>query len=239
MMMTGGMMPPGLFDMMQFLGRGGPHGGIPGDAVYSQEGLDRIITQLMEQHQTGNAPGPASDSAIEALPRRSIGPDDQSPSSGDKAECSICMDEVPLGHQVTVLPCSHWFHHQCVRAWLAEHDTCPHCRQGIMPKDPAGDRPDQEQTATSTTPRGPDEEPLNDMSRSPPPASRGPRGAFPGVGLGPSALAGEGSSSPNDGSSRRGRSSRGNSAASGMLNRVREAFGGSGSPGDQESRRGR
>ena len=27
-----------------------------GDAVYSQEALDRVITQLMEQNQSGNAP---------------------------------------------------------------------------------------------------------------------------------------------------------------------------------------
>jgi hypothetical protein len=41
------------------------------------------------------------------------------------------MDEVNIGEQVTELPCKHWFHHQCVSAWLVEHDTCPHCRKGI------------------------------------------------------------------------------------------------------------
>jgi fission 1 protein/division protein 1 len=41
------------------------------------------------------------------------------------------MDEVAVGEEVTELPCKHWFHHQCVSAWLAEHDTCPHCRQSI------------------------------------------------------------------------------------------------------------
>ena len=41
-----------------------------------------------------------------------------------------------VGDTVTVLPCSHWFHHECIRAWLGEHDTCPHCRKGIMPRDP-------------------------------------------------------------------------------------------------------
>jgi E3 ubiquitin-protein ligase RNF115/126 len=54
-----------------------------------------------------------------------------------KAECSICMDEVNIGEQVTELPCKHWFHHQCVSAWLLEHDTCPHCRKGIT-KDSEG-----------------------------------------------------------------------------------------------------
>ena len=48
-----------------------------------------------------------------------------------RAECSICMDEVEIGQEVTVLPCNHWFHGECVTAWLKEHDTCPHCRKGI------------------------------------------------------------------------------------------------------------
>ncbi|KAF4551951.1 Ring finger domain-containing protein 6 [Elsinoe fawcettii] len=106
-----------------------------GDGVYSQEALDRIISQLMEQNASGNAPGPAPAEAISSLPKREINEKDLG--SEGKAECSICMDEVKLGDQVTELPCHHWFHGECVKAWLSEHDTCPHCRQGIMPKEGA------------------------------------------------------------------------------------------------------
>ncbi|KAG9847554.1 hypothetical protein KCU98_g5916, partial [Aureobasidium melanogenum] len=104
-----------------------------GDAVYSQEALDRIISQLMEQNQS-NAPGPASAEAIASLPKKAITKEDLDETTG-KADCSICMDEAPIGSQVTCLPCSHWFHPDCIEAWLGEHDTCPHCRQGIMPRD--------------------------------------------------------------------------------------------------------
>jgi E3 ubiquitin-protein ligase RNF115/126 len=104
-----------------------------GDAVYSQEALDRIVSQLMEQNQS-NAPGPASSEAIASLPQKSITKEDLDESTG-KADCSICMDEALIGSQVTCLPCSHWFHPDCIKAWLTEHDTCPHCRQGIMPRD--------------------------------------------------------------------------------------------------------
>lgn len=100
-----------------------------GDAVYSQEALDRIVTQLMEQNATSNAPGPASQQDIDALPRKEIGIEDLG--SEGRAECSICMEEVNIGEKVTELPCHHWFHHPCISAWLSEHDTCPHCRQGI------------------------------------------------------------------------------------------------------------
>lgn len=106
-----------------------PGNGQAGDFVYSQEALDRIVSQLMEQTSTSTAPGPASQSEIDALPRKLVTVDMLG--SEGRAECSICMDEVNIGEQVTELPCHHWFHHQCVAAWLAEHDTCPHCRKGI------------------------------------------------------------------------------------------------------------
>ncbi|KAI9706972.1 MAG: hypothetical protein M1820_004559 [Bogoriella megaspora] len=129
----------------------GPPGGIHGDAVYSQEAFDRVMSQLMEQHSTGTAPGPASAEAIGALPQKKVDKamlDDQG-----KAECSICMDEVTLDDTVRVLPCKHWFHPDCIEAWLKEHDTCPHCREGIMPKNPS--------SSQSGGVRSPDEPPLH------------------------------------------------------------------------------
>ncbi|PSN71544.1 hypothetical protein BS50DRAFT_285410 [Corynespora cassiicola Philippines] len=111
----------------------GMGGGQMGDFVYSQEGLDRIISQLMEQNATSNAPPPATQEAIDSLPRKPVTESMLGPEG--RAECSICMDEVNLGEEVTELPCHHWFHHQCVAAWLKEHDTCPHCRKGITKRD--------------------------------------------------------------------------------------------------------
>ena len=100
-----------------------------GDAVFSQEAFDRIMEQLAEQNQMSTAPGPAAESAIKSLPTKTVEKDMLG--SDGKAECSICMDDVELGSNVTLLPCTHWFHRDCVVAWLKEHDTCPHCRQPI------------------------------------------------------------------------------------------------------------
>jgi E3 ubiquitin-protein ligase RNF115/126 len=111
-------------------------GGQHGDFVYSQEALDRIVSQLMEQTASSNAPGPAPQEAINALPRRKI--TEEMLGSEGRAECSICMDEVNIGEEVTELPCKHWFHHPCVEAWLHEHDTCPHCRKSIAKHDDNG-----------------------------------------------------------------------------------------------------
>ncbi|KAI9054966.1 hypothetical protein LZ554_002109 [Drepanopeziza brunnea f. sp. 'monogermtubi'] len=100
-----------------------------GDAVYSQEALDQIISTLMEQHSTSNAPGPASPDAISALPKKNLDEKELGPEG--KGECSVCMDDVTFGTEVVVLPCSHWFHEACASAWLSEHNTCPICRKGI------------------------------------------------------------------------------------------------------------
>lgn len=106
-----------------------PANAVHGDAVYSQEALDRIISTLMEQHPTSNAPGPASPSAIAALPKKKL--DEKMLGPELKGECSVCMDDVHVGDEVVALPCTHWFHEACASAWLSEHNTCPICRKGI------------------------------------------------------------------------------------------------------------
>ena len=153
--------PNGMPNMHAFFSmlRGGTHG----DAVFSDEALDRIITQMMEQQNAHSAPGPASAAAIAALPKQKV--EESMMGQDGKAECSVCMDAVQLGDEVTTLPCKHWFHEECVGAWLKEHDTCPHCRQGIMPKDAP---------ATSDTPRSPNQEPRNNQNPFPFPGPNPP-----------------------------------------------------------------
>ena len=125
-----------------------------GDAVFTDEALDRIISQMMDQQGGGgSAPGPATATAIAALPKKQA--DKDMVGTDGKAECSVCMDAVLLGDEVTVLPCKHWFHGECVGAWLKEHDTCPHCRQGIMPKDGPAD---------ADAPRSPGQTPRHDQN---------------------------------------------------------------------------
>ena len=134
--MGGGGVPPpraqnpgfagGLGDIFSLLlGPGGPNAA-HGDAVYTQEGLDRIITQLMESNPQSNAAPPASESAIAKLEKKSL--DREMMGDSPKVECTICIDEMHLGDEVTVLPCKHWFHGECVVLWLKEHNTCPICR---------------------------------------------------------------------------------------------------------------
>lgn len=134
----GGVHPPraqnpglagGFGDLFSLLLGPGGINAAHGDAVYTQEGLDRIITQLMEANPQSNAAPPASESALEKLEKKSL--DRQMMGDSPKVECTICIDEMHLGDEVTVLPCKHWFHGECVVLWLKEHNTCPICRTPI------------------------------------------------------------------------------------------------------------
>lgn len=145
-----------------------PDNATHGDAVYTEEALDRVITQFMEQTHGTSAPGPASAEAISGLPKKKA--DKSMMGSDGKAECSVCMDNVDIGDEVTVLPCGHWFHGDCVGAWLKEHDTCPHCRQGIMPKDVDG--------LPSTSPRSPGQPPRNNSQPPQTPGADSGRGLY-------------------------------------------------------------
>lgn len=116
-----------------------PANAAAGDAVFTQEALDRVISDLMENHQTSNAPGPASPEAIARLPKKKL---DTKMLGGDaKGECSVCMDDVHAGDEVVELPCRHWFHEACVGAWLGEHNTCPICRKGLEGESPNATSP--------------------------------------------------------------------------------------------------
>ncbi|KAK2060992.1 hypothetical protein LY76DRAFT_391556 [Colletotrichum caudatum] len=100
-----------------------------GDAVYTQEALDRIISQLMEQNPQNNSAPPATEDALSKLQRKKVDKEMLGPEG--KTECTICIDDFNEGDEATVLPCKHWFHDQCVVMWLKEHNTCPICRTPI------------------------------------------------------------------------------------------------------------
>lgn len=143
--------PPGMPASFQalFSAMLNPANARTGDAVYTQEALDQIISTLMEQHPTSNAPGPASPDAIAALPKKKL--DEKLLGPEGKGECSVCMDDVHIGDEVVLLPCNHWFHETCAGAWLSEHNTCPICRKGIDGGDagPSSSRRSSQSTPSS------------------------------------------------------------------------------------------
>lgn len=43
-------------------------------------------------------------------------------------KCSVCLEEMLTGSQVTKMPCSHLFHGDCIIQWLKTSHICPVCR---------------------------------------------------------------------------------------------------------------
>jgi len=130
--------PAGVPAQMQFLNAllsslFNPTGSVPmmpfGDAVFSQEALDRIISQLREQSGPGGAP-PASQAAIDRLEVRELD-EKMLGGEGKTSRCVICVDEMAKGDKASVLPCNHFFHGECVTPWLKQHNTCPVCRRPV------------------------------------------------------------------------------------------------------------
>ena len=74
----------------------------PGDYVYSEGQLNRIIADLMEQ-APGNAPPPAPREVMDALPKVKVG---QS-RVNEGEDCAVCKEELVVDEEVTQLPCKH------------------------------------------------------------------------------------------------------------------------------------
>ena len=147
-----------------------PQAAVHGDAVYTQEALDRIITSLMEASPSSNAAPPASQSAIERLEKKKA--DDNMLGPEGKAECTICIEELHKGDEVTVLPCSHWFHGECVVLWLIEHNTCPICRAPIEERNGQGSNQQASQQQTPQSVARASFSPLGSIFAQPRPRDR-------------------------------------------------------------------
>jgi E3 ubiquitin-protein ligase RNF115/126 len=80
---------------------GGGGRGRTGDYVWGQQGLDDVITQLMEQTRGSTAPPPATEEAIRKLERFSRR-DTAKVNQARNRECSTCMDSFQEDEEGTV-----------------------------------------------------------------------------------------------------------------------------------------
>ena len=55
-------------------------------------------------------------------------------------QCSVCRDEfADTCCEVTVLPCKHYFHGECITPWLKVNRACPLCFQDVVAASTATD----------------------------------------------------------------------------------------------------
>jgi len=100
-----------------------------GDYAVTNEALDRIITQLMEQ-TSGDKPVPAPDDLIATLPRAQVTPG----SPLLQKDCAVCKDDFEVSQETIQLPCAHVFHDECILPWIKQSGTCPVCRYELVPQ---------------------------------------------------------------------------------------------------------
>ena len=49
-----------------------------------------------------------------------------------KEICDICTDKFQPDKTISRLPCSHYYHRQCILPWLSKKNNCPVCRRAIF-----------------------------------------------------------------------------------------------------------
>ncbi|XP_067595049.1 E3 ubiquitin-protein ligase DZIP3 isoform X2 [Pseudorca crassidens] len=60
----------------------------------------------------------------------------------EEEPCVICHENLSP-ENLTVLPCAHKFHSQCIRPWLMQQGTCPTCRLHVLLPEEFPDHPSQ------------------------------------------------------------------------------------------------
>uniref|UniRef100_A0A336MH14 RING-type E3 ubiquitin transferase n=1 Tax=Culicoides sonorensis TaxID=179676 RepID=A0A336MH14_CULSO len=116
--------------------------GNPGDYAWGREGLDSIVTQLLNQ-MDNTGPPPLEKEKIDELPTVAI---DQE-QVDMKLQCSVCWEDFQLNENVRKLPCLHVFHNDCICPWLSNHGTCPICRKSLVAE--TNTSADQQRTSLS------------------------------------------------------------------------------------------
>ncbi|KAL4384199.1 hypothetical protein GQ457_15G027960 [Hibiscus cannabinus] len=48
--------------------------------------------------------------------------------TGAEDNCTICLEELEVGSEVSRMPCCHRFHGECIEKWLKQSHSCPICR---------------------------------------------------------------------------------------------------------------
>ncbi|XP_046679668.1 E3 ubiquitin-protein ligase Iruka isoform X1 [Homalodisca vitripennis] len=100
--------------------------GNPGDYAWGREGLDAIVTQLLNQ-MDGNGPPPLAQDKIQEIPTAAITQDQVD----SNLQCSVCWEDFKVSEPVRKLICEHVYHEPCIIPWLELHGTCPICRMTL------------------------------------------------------------------------------------------------------------
>ena len=80
------------------------------------------------QEQIGTVSTGLTTEQINSLKIRSL-PGTPISDSNFLSRCQICLEDWQKEETVRDLPCTHFFHVQCLDTWLGHKNSCPLCRQ--------------------------------------------------------------------------------------------------------------
>uniref|UniRef100_A0A1Q3F5I8 RING-type E3 ubiquitin transferase n=2 Tax=Culex tarsalis TaxID=7177 RepID=A0A1Q3F5I8_CULTA len=103
--------------------------GNPADYAWGREGLDTIVTQLLNQ-MDNTGPPPLEKEKIAEIPKVTISAEQVDM----KLQCSVCWEDFQQDEVVRKLTCAHVYHETCIIPWLELHGTCPICRKSLAPE---------------------------------------------------------------------------------------------------------
>jgi E3 ubiquitin-protein ligase RNF115/126 len=83
------------------------------DYAWGPEGLDAVVTQLLNQFD-GRGPPPMAKTEIDSLPEVKITQEQVDAN----LQCTVCMEDYSVDEKVKQLTCQHVFHRACIVPWL-------------------------------------------------------------------------------------------------------------------------
>ncbi|KAM3342684.1 E3 ubiquitin-protein ligase CIP8-like [Capsicum galapagoense] len=90
---------------------------------------EALFGQFLESEGAMKGSPPAAKSVVENLPLVVLKEEE------NKTTCAVCKDEILVVEKVTELPCSHYYHWECIVPWLNIRNTCPVCRHELPTDD--------------------------------------------------------------------------------------------------------
>eukprot|EP00931_Biecheleriopsis_adriatica_P092186 TRINITY_DN66003_c0_g1_i1.p1 TRINITY_DN66003_c0_g1~~TRINITY_DN66003_c0_g1_i1.p1 ORF type:complete len:299 (+),score=52.08 TRINITY_DN66003_c0_g1_i1:32-928(+) len=85
-------------------------------------------------------PGAAPEGLLERLPTVDFDSnlfDDSSEPGRYASSCAVCLEDFGTEQTITLTPCGHVFHKQCLEGWLQMACSCPLCRSDLAEEDEA------------------------------------------------------------------------------------------------------
>lgn len=94
--------------------------------------MDMSYENLIARFGDGHHQTAATKSSIDSLPTmkystvgKSTGSDD---ADDEKCSCAVCMEDYAVDEEISIMPCLHKFHRECINTWLRQSNTCPICK---------------------------------------------------------------------------------------------------------------